>query len=89
MPKTNNTTADQIARSHFSASVRRTIKSRGVRVIGLQSIPGEGGDWMNGETGYLVDDNGTGRLWNYAQICAAGGAPMRHAPEMPTMTISV
>lgn len=75
-------TADQIARSHFNTAARRALAKCGVRIVGLQFLPGPCG----GETGYIVDDNGTGRIWTYAQTCAAAGKPMRHAPSRPTMT---
>lgn len=57
-----------IGGDHFSATTRKALTRKGVRVYGLQGLPGVDGSFANGETGYLVDDNGTGRVLTYSQV---------------------
>lgn len=63
----------QIARRDFSAKTLRALSAKGVEVIGTQMLPGSGDLPMaNAERGYLVSDNGCGRVWTFAQV--VGGA---------------
>ncbi len=57
--------------SHFSAATRRALARKGVSVYGLQALPDTSGSFLNSSTGYLVNDNGTGRVWTFAQIMGA------------------
>lgn len=54
---------------------KRTIKAlarRGIKVMGLTVIPGSGPLPMaSGSRGYCVDDNGTHRVWTFAQVLDA------------------
>ena len=56
--------------SHFSAATRRLLSKRGIRIVGLQALP-VNGSFANCDTGYLMDDNGTGRVWTFAQVLEA------------------
>lgn len=56
----------------FSAKTLAALTARGVRVIGLQAIPGDGPMGLaNATRGYRVDDQGTGRVWTHAQVLEA------------------
>lgn len=62
---------DQILIRHFSAATRRGLARRGVRVLSLTTIPGPGPTpYASGETGYNVDDNGTGRVLTHPEVVA-------------------
>lgn len=56
--------------SYFSAATRRALSKRGIRVYGLQAIPFNG-SFANCDTGYLVDDNGTSKLWTFLEVLRA------------------
>jgi hypothetical protein len=58
---------------HFSPATRRALRKAGVRVYGLQALPDASGSFLNSTTGYLVDDNGTGRVWTFAEVLAFAG----------------
>lgn len=56
----------------FNAKTLRNIAKRGIRIVGVQMIPGAGEmPWANAERGYVVDDNGTSRVWTFAQVLGA------------------
>ena len=59
--------------SHFSASTLRRLAARGIRVVGLQAIPDMSSDmpFANASTGFVVDDNGCGRVWTFRQVLEA------------------
>ncbi len=63
--------ASQIAARHFGRKVVSALSRKGIRVIALQSIPDERGSFLNSTTGYVVDDNGCGRVWSYREVAAA------------------
>ena len=56
--------------SHFSAKTLRALSRKGVTITGLQALP-VNGSFANCETGYLVNDNGCGRVWTFAQVLGA------------------
>lgn len=59
----------QIAVRHFGRKAIATLARKGVRIIGTTTIPGNGPmPFANGETGYSVDDNGTGRILSFFQV---------------------
>ena len=54
---------------------RRTLASLtrlGIKLVGTTWLPGPDGSYANGERGYLVDDNGTGKVWTYKQVVSRG-----------------
>lgn len=57
--------------SHFGRKAACSLARKGIRVIGLQAIPDEKGSFLNSTTGYVVDDNGCGRVWTYFEVQAA------------------
>jgi hypothetical protein len=63
--------ASQIAARHFGRPAVATLARKGIRVIGLQAIPDERGSFLNSTTGYVVDDNGCGRVWTFRQVSEA------------------
>jgi hypothetical protein len=58
----------KIANSHFSRKEVATLRKRGIVFTGTTFLPNEAGDYTKGETGYLIDDNGTGRCRNFAGV---------------------
>ena len=60
----------QIAVRHFGKAVVRTLDKRGVRIIGITASPDmrSAMPYANAETGYTVDDNGTGRVLTHAEV---------------------
>ena len=62
--------ASQIATSHFGRKAVTALARKGIRVIGLQAIPDAAGSFLNSSTGYVVDDNGCGRVLSYFEVRA-------------------
>lgn len=61
--------AHEIAVRHFGRKGVAALARKGIRIIGLTTIPGTGAmSYANGETGYSVDDNGTGRILTFMQV---------------------
>jgi hypothetical protein len=60
------------ASKDFPKSTLSALTKRGIRLVGTTWLPGPGGSYANGERGYLVDDNGTGKVWSYLQVAAIG-----------------
>lgn len=64
--------ATEIAARDFGKAVVCRLRKRGITFIGATIIPGPGPmPFANGDRGYEVADNGTGRVWTYAQVRAA------------------
>lgn len=50
----------------FSVSQRRQFQKKRIRITSLTYIPGEGEmPWANGETGYVIDNDGTCQVKSY------------------------
>lgn len=60
----------QIADRHFGRKAVKMLANRGVRIIGTTVIPDmtKPLPFASGETGYSVDDNGTGRILTNAEV---------------------
>lgn len=56
------------AAKDFPRNLITSLTKRGVRIVGSTWLPGPGGDFANGERGYLLDDNGTGRVRTYREV---------------------
>lgn len=66
-----NNAIKQIATSHFGIKAVRSLAKRGIIIIGLTTIPGEGSlPYASGQTGYQISDNGTGRILAYLELAA-------------------
>lgn len=61
-----------IAKSHFGSKTVRALSKLGVSVVGLTVIPDNASDLpcANGDTGYIVNDNGTGRVLRFLDVLA-------------------
>jgi len=59
--------------NNFSASTLRRLAKRGISLVGLQAIPDMASamPYANVSTGFLVNDNGCGRVWTFAQVLEA------------------
>jgi hypothetical protein len=56
----------------FSKRTLAHLTRRGIRLIGLTVIPADGDlPFANGDRGYCVDDNGTHKVWTFAQVMGA------------------
>jgi Ser-tRNA(Ala) deacylase AlaX len=63
--------AAQIARRDFSSKTLRSLSKKGIALVGTQLIPHPVTGWINADRGYVVDDNGTGRVWDFRQVMSA------------------
>ena len=54
---------------HFGRKVVCLLAAKGIRPVGLQALPLPG--FAQYETGYVVNDNGTCRVWTYRQVVEA------------------
>lgn len=58
--------------SHFSKKTLRALAAKGVRLVGLTMLPGEGAlPYATGQTGYCVDDNGCLKVWGFGDVLEA------------------
>lgn len=67
---------DQLAASaqkDFGKEVLAALKKRGIKIYGSTWLPAPGGDFANGDRGYLLDDNGTGRVRDYRGVLTLAG----------------
>jgi hypothetical protein len=57
------------ATSHFSSNIQTRLKLKGIKVVGIQAIPGPGPlPWANSEVAYVLDDNGTGKVRTFLEV---------------------
>jgi hypothetical protein len=62
----------QIANRHFGRKAVAALARKGVAIVATTVIPGEGDmPFAAGETGYVVSDNGCGRVWTHRQVVEA------------------
>lgn len=68
--------AQQIAIRHFGKRAVTALARKGIQIIGLQALPNVNRDlaFVDADTGYVVNDNGTGRVWTYADVKKAEAA---------------
>ena len=57
----------------FSAAQRKALTKKGIRIIGAQACPDMTSSmpYANATRGYLIDDNGCGRVWSYQEVVEA------------------
>lgn len=57
----------------FSSKTLAALARKGITLIGLQAIPNMSSDmpFANAERGYVVNDNGCGRVWTFSQVMEA------------------
>jgi hypothetical protein len=65
-------TTKELNRDFDKATVRGLV-AKGIRIVGKQAVPGRSGTFLDSETAYLLDDNGTGRLKLYLEVMAIAG----------------
>ena len=64
--------SSQIARRDFSAKTLRALTKRGIEIVSVQMLPSAGNmPWANAERGYLVSQDGCGKVWTFAQVLEA------------------
>ena len=58
---------------HFNAKTIKALTRKGISIIGLTAIPDMSSDMpcANAETGYVINDNGTGKVWTFRQVLNA------------------
>jgi hypothetical protein len=56
----------------FSRKTLKALAAKGIRLVGLQAIPDMSSamPYANATRGYVMDDNGTGRVWTHAEVLA-------------------
>jgi len=52
----------------FSRKTINALTKNGIRIYNKTWLPDESGDYINGQTGYIVDDNGTSKVLTFSQI---------------------
>ena len=57
----------------FSKSTVSALAKRGICVLRATVIPAQNADlpFATGERGYVISDNGCGRVWTFAQVIDA------------------
>jgi hypothetical protein len=57
----------------FNRATLAALARKGIRLIGLQAIPDMSSPmpFANATRGYVMDDNGTGRVWTFAEVIGA------------------
>ncbi|MDB5910621.1 MAG: hypothetical protein JWP34_4735, partial [Massilia sp.] len=57
----------------FSRKTLNALAAKGIKLLGLQAIPDMSSSmpYANATRGYVMDDNGTGRVWTHAQVVGA------------------
>jgi len=57
----------------FSKKTIIALAKKGITIVGLCVIPDMSSamPFANGERGYKINDNGTGRVWSFAQVMKA------------------
>lgn len=64
--------SSQVARRDFSAATLRALCAKGVELVGTHMLPGAGDmPWANAKRGFVVNDNGCGKVWTFAQVLGA------------------
>ena len=58
---------------HFNAKTIKALAKKGISITGLTAIPDMSSDmpYANAETGYIINDNGTGKVWTFRQVMNA------------------
>ena len=52
----------------FNIKTVKKLKKKGVEIYRKTWLPNVNGDFTNGETGYIVNDNGTSRVLTYTEV---------------------
>jgi hypothetical protein len=61
----------QFVKRHFGLKTLNSLSRKGIRIIGMQALPDADGSFLNSETGYTVDDNGTGKVLKFREVLEA------------------
>lgn len=67
---------DQLAAAaakDFSKAILAALRKRGIKLTGSTWLPDPKGSYTSGERGYLLDDNGTGRVRDYRGVVKLAG----------------
>jgi hypothetical protein len=62
------TTNHPIPSSHFSKKTLKALNQKGIYIIGSTYVPGPDGSFANGDTGYMLSDNETGKVRTFLQV---------------------
>lgn len=54
----------------FSKATLRKLAKRGITLTGITALPDADGTYFNPTRGYLINDNGTGRVMVFAEVLA-------------------
>jgi len=55
----------------FNSKTIRSLSRKGINIIGTTFLPDENGSFLNGRRGYQINDNGTGKVWNWHDVIDA------------------
>lgn len=54
--------------NHFNKTTIKALAKKGIKIIGLQAIPDSNGSFLNSQTGYVLDNNGTCQVRLYLEV---------------------
>lgn len=57
-----------IGTNHFDKNTVKALGAKGIKIIGITAIPDEKGSFLNSQTGYCLDDNGTHKIRLYMEV---------------------
>lgn len=57
----------EIPASHFNNKTLKTLTKKGIAIVGMTALP-VNGSYLNTQTGYELNNNGTGQIKNYLQV---------------------
>lgn len=57
-----------VGTNHFNKQTIKALGAKGIKIIGITSIPDENGSFLNSQTGYQLDDNGTHKIRLYMEV---------------------
>ncbi len=59
-----------VGTNHFNKQTVKALGRQGITIIGITAIPDEKGSFLNSQTGYQLNDNGTHKIRTYLQVLA-------------------
>jgi hypothetical protein len=57
----------------FGRKAAAALARKGITLVRPMALPDETGSFFNPTTGYVVNDNGCGRVWTYFEVRKAAG----------------
>lgn len=58
----------QIVTRHLGKKTIANLRKKNVRVLAVTTVPDQNGNFANGETGYMICNNGIGQVKTFQQV---------------------